>query len=72
VPNFLTTEFTNVVNALTDPTGTTHVNVVRSSSFAEHPGSSRGFAFEDRGEVPDQFPGLAATYARIQQIVDRY
>jgi hypothetical protein len=72
VANFLTTEFTNVVNALTDPTRVTHVDVVRSSGFAHHPGGSRGVAFEDRAEVADQFPGLAATYARIQEVVNRY
>lgn len=72
VANFLTTEFTNVVNAITDPTGTTHVNVVRSSGFAHHAGSNRGVAFEDRAEVQDQFPGLDATYERIKEVVDRY
>jgi hypothetical protein len=70
--NFLNTEFTHVLDALTDPTAVTHVNVVRSSGFAHHPGGSRGVAFEDRAEVVDHFPELAATYARIQDVVDRY
>lgn len=67
----LANEFTNALTALTDYTGAA-INVVRSTGFATHSGSNKGFAFEDRAEVATQFPGLATTYARIKAIVNRY
>ncbi len=71
--NFLINEFTNLLNALTDITNPpTQVNVVRSTGFASHSGSNRGFAFEDRGEATTSFPGLATTYDRIKTIANRY
>jgi hypothetical protein len=77
MPGGLNLEFTNVVDALLDPTKA-HQAVVRSSGFATHAAPAigvrpdKGFAFEDRAEVQTQFPGLATTYARIVALVDRY
>ncbi len=70
--NFMSNEFDNVVNALADYTAVAQRDVVRSSGFAVHGGANKGFAFEDRAEVPTTFPGLATTYARIKAIVNRY
>ncbi len=67
----LATEFTNALTALTDSTAGPAA-VVRSTGFATHGGSNKGFAFEDRAEVATQFPGLASTYSRVQAVVDRY
>lgn len=69
--NFLVDEFNNTVNALTDRTKV-EVDVVRSSGFAEHGPATKAFAFEDRAEIEDSFPGLKQTYNRIVTIVDRY
>jgi hypothetical protein len=71
--NFLIDEFNNALNALTDiASPPTEVNVVRSTGFASHSGTNRGFAFEDRGEGPTNFPDLATTYDRIKTIANRY
>jgi hypothetical protein len=69
--NFLNVEYDATVNALLD-LNTRSVGVVKSSSFAKHTGSSKGFAFEDRAEVNTTFPGLESTYDRIVKLVNRY
>lgn len=71
--NFLVNEFNNVLSAFTDiASPPTAVNVVRSTGFATHSGSNRGFAFEDGGEGVIQFPGLATTSDRLKTIANRY
>ncbi len=71
--NFLDAEFDNTLNALIDMnTPPTSINVVRSTGFAVHPPNTKGFAFEDRFEVPTTFPDLSTTYDRIVLICNRY
>ncbi|MDQ1830670.1 eCIS core domain-containing protein [Massilia scottii] len=64
-------EFANALAAVVDYTGTA-ADVVKSTGFATHSGSNKGVAFEDRAEVATDFPGLATTYARIKEVLNRY
>ena len=69
--NFLNNEYDHTIDALLDLTGTQD-GVVKSSGFARHSGSNKGFAFEDRAEVNTTFPNLTTTYQRIKALVNRY